>query len=422
MNPLNIQFLCRSMTRCGKHALEHLPLELTAVGAKKPLVITNRSISASKGTKHLINAFKESGITVGIVDSVTGSSGIDTVEELAVLYQDKGFDAILALGGSSAANLSKVLNLAVSETHGNLKTLAGRNQITRPLNPMFYIPAGTGSGFETAGEALVDSLEFSSMFLMPDKVIIDPRLMAADSVPALAAQAMASLACCVEAHYTTNNPLVRAYASTGITLVMENIEPAFKPLFTEEKPGGFLSRLPHGKSGRKSDHRAELAALAAAAAFSGYIWSNCPELITVRLGRTLGKFCSTLPGLLMGALLPTVIDYCGIKRSAARSDAMGRLLLPLAGLDIFSATPEGQRSDLALALIRQLTNRLFLNSRGAVPRTIGDADISLGTLEKVLAQWSHKGDFGPGNDALRIILEHAHTGEPIKQGENNVFA
>jgi alcohol dehydrogenase len=410
------------MTSCGKHALEHLPLELTAVGAKKPLVVTNRSISALKGTTHLINAFKESGITVGIVDSVNSSSGIDTVKELALLYQDKGFDAIIALGGSSPANLSKVLNLALSQTHGNLKTLAGRNKINRPLNSMFYIPAGTGSGFETAGEALVETLEFSSMFLMPDKVIIDPRLMAADSVSALAAQAMASLACCVEAHYTTKDPLVRAYASTGITLVMENIKPALKPLFAGGKPGGFFSRLPYGKSGRKPGHQNELAALATAAAFSGYIWSNCPELITVRLGRTLGRFCSTLPGLLMGALLPTVIDYFAIKRSPARSDAVGRLLLPLAGVDIFCATPEGQRSDLAPALIRQLTNRLFLDSRGVVPRTLGDADISFGTLEKLLAQWSPKEDFGPGNEALRIILEHAHAGEPVKQGENHVFA
>lgn len=123
MNPLNTQFLCRSMTSCGKHALEHLPLELTAVGAKKPLVITNRSISASRGTTHLINAFRESGMTVGIVDSINSSSGIDTVEGLATLYQDKGFDAILALGGSFAANVSKVLNLVVSETGGNIKAL-----------------------------------------------------------------------------------------------------------------------------------------------------------------------------------------------------------------------------------------------------------------------------------------------------------
>lgn len=417
MNPSNAQFLCRSMTGCGKHALEHLPLELAAVGAKKPLVITSKAISTSKRTTHVINAFKESGLTIGMVNSITASAGIDTVEELTTIYQDKGFDAILALGGPSVANVAKVLNLAVSKTDGNLKTLAGANKLNRPLNPLFYLPSGPGSGFETAGEARVDSLKFSSMFLMPDRVIIDPRLMAADIFLPLAAQAMATLACCAEALCTTTNPLVRAYASTGVTLVMDNIEPALAPLFAPAQTRKFFPRAKAPNS--------ELTALATAAAISGYLWSNCPDLLTVGLGRALGSLCPTAPGLLMGVLLPTVIEYRHFQQpepGAAQTDAMDRLLLALAGLDCYCTTPECQRFDLALARIRQLTNTLFLDSGGAIPRTLGDADIAPVKLEHLATQWFPNQASGPDSDAPGIILAHAHAGQPIKQGGGHVPA
>ena len=412
MNPLNAQFLCRSMTGCGKHALEHLPVELAAVGAKKPLVITSKSVAAAKATTPVANAFKSSGMTIGMVDSVSALSGIDTVERLAILYQDKGFDAILALGGPSVANVSKVVNLAVSDTQGNLKTLAGHNRISRPLNPLFYLPSGSGAGFETAGEARVETLEFSSMFLMPDKVIIDPRLMSADTVSALAGQAMASLACCAEAHCTTTNPLVRAYAATGISLVMANLEPALYPLFNPVETGRFFSK-PH-------DRKKELAALATAGAICGYLWSNCPDLMTVQLGRALSGRCSTHPGLIMGTLLPAVVEYRTMAEGGA--GAMDRLLLALEGLDRYCATPGAQRFDLALARLRQLANALFLDSGGTLPRTLEDLGIPLETLEQLADKWSPGQAPGLDGPAVKTILEHAHAGKPIKQGGGHVPA
>lgn len=388
-------------------------MELAALGAKKPLVITSKSISTSKRTTHVVNAFKESGLTIGMVDSITASSGIDTLDELTTIYQDKGFDAILALGGPGVANVAKVLNIAVSETDGNLRTLAGANKLTRPLNPLFYLPSGPGSGFETAGEARVDSLKFSSMFLMPDKVIIDPRLMAADTLLPLAAQAMATLACCAEALCTTCNPLVRAYAATGITLVINNLEPALAPLFTPVETRSFFPRA--------NPPNSELTALATAAAISGYLWSNCPGLMAVEMGHALGSLCPTAPGLLMGVLLPTVIEYHHLQQTV-EPHSMDRILLALAGLDCYCTTPEGQRFDLALARIRQLTNTLFLNSSGAIPRTLGDTDIAPGKLEQLAAQWAMDQASGQGSHAPGIILAHAHAGQPIKQGGGHVPA
>lgn len=407
------------MTGCGKHALEHLPLDLSALGMRKPLILTSKSISVSKGFSHVINAFKESDITIGIVDSIDESSGMNKVQELSSIYQDKGFDSILALGGACVVNVAKVVNIVVSNTDKNLKTLAGQNKINRPLNTFFHIPAGPGSGFETAGETWIgytdspDSLWFSSPFLMPDKVIIDPRLMQVDCLDTIVGEAMASLACCAEAHCTTNNPLVRAYAATGISLILENFEPVILPLFNPIESHGFLSRsilssaIFQGSLSREK----KIAGLATGAAISGYLWSNCPDLITVQLGRKLAQLCSVSPGILMGILLPTVLESLFLEepeKEINETGSMERLLLPLAGIDLYCATPEDQRFDQALALLRQLTNSLFMRSRGTIPNTLEDAGLSFEQLD------------GLGCDIPEFILEHAHSGKPIKQGGGHV--
>ncbi|MBI9092541.1 MAG: iron-containing alcohol dehydrogenase [Desulfobacterium sp.] len=398
MNQASMEFLCRSTTGFGKIALEHLPSDLTAVGAQKPLVITNKSVTQRKGTTHVINAFRESGMTLGIVDSINGTASVDTVGELATLYQDKGFDAILALGPHSVAHVAKVLNIAVSDTPGNLKSLAGNGNIKRPLNPLVYIPSGAGSGFETAGEASLDALSFSSPFLMPDKVVIDPRLMAQDSLEATAGEAMAALACCVEAHGTTTNPLIRSYAATGISLVMENLEPCLQPFFNPKSPRRFFPRA--------STNEKALAGLATAAAISGYVFSNCDDLITVNLGRTLAGFSSVNSGILMAVLLPAVLEYS----SGNTPGTMERLLLPLVGLDRYCATPKEQRFDQVLSILRQLINSLFQRSDTAIPRTLADAGIRRNTLEQMTT------------DCPKIILEHAHSGNPMNIGEHHVRA
>ena len=398
MNPASTEFLCRSTTGFGKIALEHLPADLTALGAQKPLVITNKSVTKRKGTTHVVDAFRESGMTLGVVDSINGTSGVDTVRELTALYQDKGFDAILALGTHRVAHVAKVLNIAVSDPKGNLRTLSGNGRIKKPLNPLIYIPSGTSSGFETAGEAVLDALSFSSPFLMPDKVVIDPRLMAQDSLETVAGEALAALACCTEAHGTTANPLIRSYAATAITLLMENLEACLEPFFSPPSPRRFFSR---GSTNEKA-----LAKLSTAAAISGYLFSNCDHLITVTTGRTLGEFSSVNAGVLMGVLLPAVLEY----RSGKAPGTMERLLLPLAGLDRYCATPEEQRFGQVLSILRQLINGLFRRSDSAIPRTLADAGISRTTLERITT------------DCPAVILAHAHSGTPMKQGDCHVRA
>ncbi len=142
--------------------------------------------------------------------------------------------------------------------------------------------------------------------------------------------------------------------------------------------------------------------------------------MTVQLGRALARISSAHPGLIMGALLPAVVEYRAMGKGG--SGAMDRLLLALDGLDRYCATPDGQRFDLALARLRQLANTLFLDSGGTLPRTLEDLDIPLEKLERVAEEWSPEQAHGLDGHAVKTILEHAHAGQPIKQGGSHVPA
>jgi alcohol dehydrogenase len=74
----------------------------------------------------------------------------------------------------------------------------------------------------------------------------------------------------------------------------------------------------------------------------------------------------------MSVLLPFVLDY----NLDARRQPLGELLLPLAGPDIYAATPPARRPEAAITRIRDLRDRLHgiaglprrLSETGKVPR------------------------------------------------------
>ncbi len=97
--------------------------------------------------------------------------------------------------------------------------------------------------------------------------------------------------------------------------------------------------------------------------------------------------------------------------------------LPWKGLTATVQPLDGQRFDLALARLRQLTNALFLDSGGTLPRTLDDLDIpSWKPLNSVAEKWSQEQAPGLDGPAVKTILEHAHAGQPIKQGGSHVPA
>lgn len=403
--PDYFEFTCPSKTASGNKALDQLATDLSALNAVKPLIITEKSLSERGVIRNITNAFKGSGLTLGIYDGVNGESGVETIKELTGIYNDKGFDSIIAAGGGKVADISKILNIVVSGAPADMKACRGKDKIEKALNPFIYVPTSAGDGMETSREARLGELFFSSFYLMPNIVAIDPRMLVEAGANETVDTAMTALAHCVEA-YTENgaSPLGVSYAHTAIRFVMDNL---LNEVEHALKPKGRLAKLVDGFSFHE-----ERVALANAAVMGGYVYSNLRTGLVHRLGCEISRFSRVSQGDCMALILPCLLEY----RAHVKGEDLEKVLVPVAGIERYCATPPGQRFESAMGRIRDLVNELYILTSARVPRTLEDAGVSRERLDEVAALVAAEEVFGYGQKELRLILEHAFEGKPVTEG------
>lgn len=388
-------FSCPAKTSAGIHALEHLPFELRAMGASKPMVIPDAA--AAKKTKQLTRAFAASDISLGLSSPVPG--GPDT-EETALFvrslfdhFREKGFDAIIAMGGEDAANAAKALNIAVSSGPDALK----KGEVTQALSPLVYLPTGTGAMAGTAASARFNTRTFDAPALCPDLVLIDPSLMLPEERSRIIDNALSCLAVGCEAFALSPAPPARAYAATIVSLARTVLDDLL---------ASGLKGPDHLKAGEKEVARAQKR-LVQAAVMAGHLISSPEPLFSHLLGQIIGAKGRTSPGHIALVVLPTVLE-------SKAGPKLGQLFRHLSDDSTFSAVPGPQQSLAALQKIRELTHRLFSLSHGLLPRTLAEAGWSpesLANLSEEIATGHHLA--GEQRSQLNHILACAWDGRPM---------
>jgi len=384
----NYEFYCPVKTNSGNKALEHLPIELNALNSRNPFIIASKDIGGKGAVQKIINAFKNSGITIGIYDAVPDVPDMKCIEEISNIYRNKEHDSIVALGSGSVVNVAKAVNIAVSCNIHSLKNLAGDDLITDPLGPFVLVPTLSGTGYETSRFAKIEDLTFSSHFLMPDIVVIDPRIIKAKDSQIVVATVMSALTHAVEAYTCqAKNPLTDMYAYAAIQYIVENLVNVVK----------------------KSRSRKGRMALANATAMAGCVLSRTTLGIVHTLGEVVSNMFDIPHGICMDVLLPYGLEYNTIKNDFHTSD----LLLPLAGFDEYARTSEKLRARVAINMIIQMQHDLYDVTKGKIPRTLEEAEVPRYMLqdiaEKAVSLDSAEFDF----EGYLTVLEHAWEGKPI---------
>ena len=400
--PDYFEFMCPVKTGSGYRALEHLPMDLASLNARRPLIVTEKK-SQDKGLiKHMTTAFKTSGLTLGVYDGVTEMSGLETVRELYSLYLDKGFDSIIALGGGNVMDVAKVLNIAVSGKPEDLKGVAGVDLIPDMLKPLIYVPVSCGTGKETSGEATVEGLFFSSKFLMPSLAVIDPRMLKEEDPEKVVNTAMAALTYAAEGYACPdNNPFLTTYAQLAVDFVMNNLLDTVKNSLDEK---GRLKALIYEFKNKNTR-----IALVNAACMAGYVYSNSTLGLASKIAHAVSEYCDTEQGIILGILLPYVLEYHAHKKGRNLS----KIFLPMAGIDLYCSTPLQQRFDSAMGKIRHLQNEVFTLTSSQIPRTLEDTKLSKSRLSDIAAKVVIETNDGYDTAACLMILEHAFDGKPV---------
>lgn len=346
------EFFCPVKLVVGARALENIPYELGALGASRPLLVTDHGVAAAGLVDTLKAILAAGGLEIAAVyDEVPPDSSIAAVRAIARRYREARCDALIALGGGSPMDTAKAANILASEETDDLLKFSGAGNLPRPLKPLLVIPTTAGTGSEVTYVSMVRDedrgikVPFASPFLMPHVAVLDPRMTLGLPAQITAATAMDAMTHACESYIClAKNPMSDAYASAAVRAVAENL------LRVLDQPGDEQGRL----------------ALAQGAAMAGIAFSNSMVGLVHALGHSVGALCHVHHGTCMSILLPAVLEY----NLQARSEQIGELLLPLAGAEVYAATPAAARAGQAIARLRGLKDEI--HARCGLPRTLSE--------------------------------------------------
>jgi alcohol dehydrogenase len=336
----------------GEKALEHIPFELGSLGCKRPMVVTDQGVHEAGLVRLLESVLSEAEVAVSaLFDAVPPDSSTTVVTDVAKVYREAQADALIAIGGGSVIDTAKGANILVSEGGNDLEAYSGSGALTRRLKPLFVVPTTAGTGSEVTLVAVIKDLErdlklaFSSVFLLPDAAILDPRMTLKLPPQLTAATAMDAMVHATESYISlAKNPLSDAYAVAAIRKISEHLVPTIK------SPGDPRLRLE----------------LSLAATMAGIAFSNAMVGMVHALGHSVGARCRVHHGTCMGILLPHVLRY----NLEARREEIGELLLPLEGAERYASTPKDQRAEATIAAIEALKDELY--ELTGLPRSLSE--------------------------------------------------
>lgn len=348
------EFFCPVKIVAGAAALEHMPYELASIGANRPLIVTDKGVRGAGLVEVVLDAMLHGGgARPPVFDDVPPDSSTDVVAAIAQTYRASGCDSLIALGGGSVIDTAKAVNILVSEGGDDLHAFSGTGVVKRRLRPLFVLPTTSGTGSEATSVAIIkDSktgakLPFMSPFLLPDAAVLDPRLTQGLPPYFTAATGMDAMTHAVESFLClAKNPLSDAYATAAIRKISANLVAVL------DDPKNATRRLE----------------LALGATMAGVAFSNSMVGLVHSLGHSVGALCHVPHGVCMSVFLPYVLEF----NLEARRDAMGELLLPLAGPDVFAATHAADRATAAIAHIRSMRDALY--AKAGLPRTLAETN------------------------------------------------
>ncbi|MCF7745035.1 iron-containing alcohol dehydrogenase [Aeromonas veronii] len=349
-------FFCPVKLLAGEQALEQLASELASLGARRPLLLTDKGVNATGLATLLANVLAEGELPVAAIwDEIPADSSTAVVERIAKRYRELDCDSLVALGGGSVIDTAKAVNILTSMGGDHLLDYSGAGCLTRPLKPLAVVPTTAGTGSEVTLVAVIKDeasgrkVPFTSPFLLPQLAVLDPRLTQGLPLNITAATAMDAMTHAIEAFIgTAKNPVSDALA-----------------LMAVEKIASALPQIIHDPQNKQLRLQ-----LAEGSTLAGMAFSNSMVGLVHALGHSLGARCHLPHGLCMNLFLPTVLDY---NRPEVDSE-LARLLLPLVGAERFSATPAHQRAEATITAIRTLRDTLWQAVK--LPRTMSEAGVS----------------------------------------------
>jgi alcohol dehydrogenase class IV len=214
----------------GAGTIGQLAACASMLGMKAPLLITDPGLAAlpmvDEALTQCLRAKLDATVFSKIKSNPTGQNVLDGVEA----YQDGKHDGVIAFGGGSVIDATKVIALMAGQTF-SLWEFDNIDDSVEAFNaslipPIIAVPTTAGTGSEVGRAALItDEVRqvkkiFFHPHLLPSKVILDPELTIGLPASITAATGMDALSHNLEALCSnTYHPMSEGIAMEGIRLV-----------------------------------------------------------------------------------------------------------------------------------------------------------------------------------------------------------
>lgn len=171
----------------GPGASDEIGHDLAQRGVHRALLVTDAGVVAAGHPGRIAERIAAYGVTVTMYDGVHVEPSDESFAAAIEFAREAGpFDAIVAVGGGSAIDTAKAVNLLTTnpgELMDYVNAPVGRAQApSQPLLPLVAVPTTTGTGSESTTICVLDMLSLhvktgiSHPALRPTLAVVDPRL------------------------------------------------------------------------------------------------------------------------------------------------------------------------------------------------------------------------------------------------------
>ncbi|HEV7935681.1 MAG TPA: hydroxyacid-oxoacid transhydrogenase [Actinomadura sp.] len=186
-NPESIFTYGAPLLKFGPGASSEIGFDLAQYGVRRVLVVTDPGVAATGSPQRIADQMKTYDIEAKVFDGVRIEPTDASIRHAIDQARASGpWDAYVAVGGGSAIDTAKAINLLTTndgELADYLNPPIGEGRApARPLRPLVAVPTTTGTGAESTTVCVLDVLDLrvktgiSHPRLRPTLAVVDPDL------------------------------------------------------------------------------------------------------------------------------------------------------------------------------------------------------------------------------------------------------
>ncbi len=229
---MNSVFFIPPVNAIGSGTVKEVGDKLKMLNAKKPLIVTDKGITAIGVSEKVAGYIKGAGLDCVIFDETVPNPTDKNVEAGLAAYQKNGCDSIVSLGGGSSHDCAKGVGILVGNG-GNIRDYAGVDKSSKSMPPFVAINTTAGTASEMTRFCIITNTDTKVKMAIvdwrvtPNFSINDPDLMMGKPAPLTAATGMDALTHAVEAYVSiAATPITDACALMAIDLIAKYLRKA----------------------------------------------------------------------------------------------------------------------------------------------------------------------------------------------------